>query len=488
MKKNLLPWLSVVAVFLLFLVPLSSDDMFMCLALGRRLVRLGEFGATDPYLFTLHNYPWHLWHEWLAYLIYYGLYSIAGMTGLIALKALLVTAGAALVWRATTRRGAPPALALVLAGLAVTAALPRLGDRASFFSDLLTCWLIFEFTGSRPARVRFWLPAVFLLWVQLHPAFPVGLLVLALYIAFAWKTLDAIEKRRWVIVGILCVAATAINPIGIEGLLYPLRKFTAPEWGIFRQINSEWQSTFSSPYLGVVYKSYLLAWLGASAYAGAFAIRRGSWFTAACALVLAYLALSAVRFLALGGFGAGLILAGELAGFERLRRLFASPLANGLAAASLVGGIVWAFASLNFGPRAIVEGRLVDPYIPVEAARKFLQLPPGNIFNEYDLGGLLVWELDGRMKIAAHGHIDSPALVKSKIMRFSNTREDFEEIVIGGGVEYFFVHRQTIDSQLKAGFVQELTGPRWQLIYQDELAMIFQRRPVEAKVGMQVPL
>ncbi len=246
--------LSGVAVFLLFLVPVQSDDLFMCLALGRRLLTLGEFGATDPFLFTIRNYEWHLWHEWLSYLVYFGLFAALGMTGIVVLKATMVVAATTLIWRGGRRVGAPALLVMLISLVALAIALPRIGDRASFFSDLMTCLLIYLFTSTSAPRARRWLPGLFIIWVQLHPAFPVGLLLVFLFIATSWPGWTRRERQTWVWTGALCLASTLINPLGPEGLLYPLRKFIAPEWNIFREINSEWQGTLTSPHLGRISK------------------------------------------------------------------------------------------------------------------------------------------------------------------------------------------------------------------------------------------
>lgn len=467
--------LSGVAIFLLFLFPVQSDDLFMCLALGRRLFTLGEFGATDPYLFTIQNYQWHLWHEWLSYLVYFGLFTAFGMTGLVVLKAALVVAATTLVWRGGTRAGVPALLVMLISVVALGIALPRIGDRASFFSDLMTCLLIYIFSGANATRARRWLPGLFLVWVQLHPAFPVGLLLVFLFIAANWNGWTQSERQAWAWTGVLCVAATLVNPLGLEGLIYPLRKFVAPEWQIFREINSEWQSSWTSSHLNVIYKICLSLFLSVVLLSALVQIRRRGWFPLAVAVTLTYLSLSAVRFLALGGFGGGLLLVAACTQQHWNWHRWKTRGARALALALPLAGIVWAFANTNSGPTALWRGQVISPAIPVNAARKFGELGAGNIFNEYNLGGLLVWELDGRMKIAAHGHIDSPALVRSNILRFSNTREDFEELVIERDVQYFFVHRETIDSQPLAGFVRELRGPRWQVAYQDDLAIIFAR-------------
>src|SRR5262245_34064196 len=93
--------LSVTAVLAVF--PIGEADVFMYLAIGRRMVEQGGFVATDPFIYSIPNFRWEVLHEWLLHLAAYGTYKAFGFPGLVLAKAVVVTAMAAgpllLAWR-----------------------------------------------------------------------------------------------------------------------------------------------------------------------------------------------------------------------------------------------------------------------------------------------------------------------------------------------------------------------------------------------------
>jgi hypothetical protein len=55
--------LSMASVFLATFFPARSDDLFMYLTLGQKLLS-GQLPTVDPYLFSMPDHHWHLSHEW----------------------------------------------------------------------------------------------------------------------------------------------------------------------------------------------------------------------------------------------------------------------------------------------------------------------------------------------------------------------------------------------------------------------------------------
>jgi len=474
--------LTLLAVFFRALEPVRSDDFFMYLALGRRYFELGEFGATDPFLFTIPNLPWHEWHEWLSYLLYYQLHQLGGFQAIILLRAVMVSTMAVLVWKSGERMGTPPSVNCLTTLFAFFVATERcMGDRCSAFSDLIVCGLLFALTDSRftskASKLKYFLPLVFAVWVQFHPGFLAGWALLFLFaLANIWKW-DKQELKQWLIVGGLCLLAPLLNPIGIEGLIWPVKTLTADEFKIFEELNSEWATLWGSDELAYAYKFTAISIMSVFAAVILFtSVRSRRWFPALACLILVYFGFSAIRFVSMAGFGLGILAANGMGrwnwGAMRGRIAYA-------AAAALP--IVFTILVLRgeFGPRRFLFGDPVHPAVPVKAAKVLAQLPSGNIFNEYDMGGLLAWELNGRSKIAGHPHIDRPSLVLKNYYRFSYSAKDWDEVIVRNNVEYFITHRRSVLAMPDAGWVQTLVR-NWNLIYQDELALVFQRRALKS--------
>ncbi len=473
------PALCLAAILLLALDPVRLDDFFLYITFGRRLFSLGSFGATDPFIFTIKDYHWDLWHEWLSYVVYFSTYSLGGYKGVIVLRALFVGAAAGIILRTCARGRLAPLTSVIVLAAAVYAASPRCFlDRASFFSDLFTLLVLMALTDSRftarGGQLKWLLPGLFLLWVQLHPGYVIGWFLLGLFILSCWREWDFKDRREWVIVMVLSVLMTVLNPTGLDVIFWSIHKTFAGNWGVFNQI-AEWTPSLSADFLNLPYKIFLVIYMAAVLLVTALNTRRNGWFLFAAAVTLSYLGISSARFLSLSGLGLGVLLAAGLArlnwSWAKAEFRFAGVLA--MAIPALIIGIL--SVTQDRGLRFLIFGNPLHATVPVEALHFLNGLPPGNIFNEWDLGGFLAWELDGRQKIGAHGFISDPDLVMQHIYRFSVSREGWNEIILGGDVEYFFLRRQTFERSRDAAWIKELSGPDWRPVYQDRAAVIFQR-------------
>jgi hypothetical protein len=146
----------------------------------------GRFPATDPFLFSLPSYAWHIEHEWLSYLVFYAVFRAAGFAGLVLFKTVLILIPVLLLFLLCRCQGALKLCAISAALLlAFFAGADRLLERASLFSDalLLVVLLLLYFNSRRLSATLFIIPALFLLWVNLHPGFILGLAVLWMFIA-----------------------------------------------------------------------------------------------------------------------------------------------------------------------------------------------------------------------------------------------------------------------------------------------------------------
>ena len=457
MYLNILIYL---ALFTLALVPIKLDDFFIYLVFGKRLWRDGGFGPVDTLIFTATDYQWQLWHEWLTYLYYYAMQSLGGYWGVIAARALMVTGAFGLVWRVGRRL--PAASASLILAASVWVASPRVyRDRSSIFSDLFLLLLLYFLINPRlnKSNLRWALPAFFAFWVQWHSSFVFGWFFLGLFYVTSFMGWSNRERRQWFFIGLASAIAPIFNPEFMDGVLWPIRAMFNPDWGVLGQL-TEFQPTLTAEFHTLAYKIFfgifLLAALTLSAWAGP----REGWFKLAVTLTVAYLGLRYSRMVSFTGMGLGLILMTLAPPF--IRNIY-------LPYAIAVGGIV--LAVFNFNPDPL------DRAVPLKAANFLLGLPPGNVFNEWQMGGFLAWTLDGRQKIAAHGFVSDPKLVQEKIYRFSVTREGWEDIIVKNKVRYFFISAKTYYDNPQAAWIREFNGPGWRPVYSDAAAMIFQAAP-----------
>ncbi|MGZ7040037.1 MAG: hypothetical protein ACXVJO_17810, partial [Thermoanaerobaculia bacterium] len=194
--------LLIAAVPLLALFPLHNNDLWWHLAAGKWIAAHHAVPRDDIFAWTHYMRDW-IDNEWLSELLFYGAWKGGGDRALIVLRAILFGAMAMLMRRYSGARVFPYALA---SAIALSHHWWEL--RPSVFSllGLLTMLVLMQ-------RGRWWwLPPLFLVWANLHPAFIVGMIVFA-------AILVARVIAKWGAGApagafLASVAATLVNPYG----------------------------------------------------------------------------------------------------------------------------------------------------------------------------------------------------------------------------------------------------------------------------------
>ena len=466
-------------LFLVTLAPIRLDDVFLYMTFGRILVNEGGFGLIDPLIFTISDHHWQLWHEWLSYLIYYSAYFVGGFEGLIVFRALLVTSMGLLVWRVANRAGLSSLLRLVLLAGTVYSASPRaFRDRSSAITDLFVVILLYLLTHPRitaqGSRLKWFIPALFLVWMQLHSLYLVGWFVLGLFVLSNFYGWDNLSRRDWLTILGASVLVTLINPEFIDGVLWPIRAIFHPNWGPLGEI-TEFQPTLTAEFLDMPYKIFATGFMGFTVILTALSAKQKGFFPLLVAITLTIFGLRYVRMMSMTSFGCALLIAYCWPNPILKWRFLSTRSADFTARLVSLGLVIWLCVSQDRGLRFITNGNPLHATVPHRAVDFLKTLPPGPIFNGWELGGYLAWELNGRQKIAAHGFISDPGLVEKYIYRATVTREGWDEIILRGGVEYVFLRRQIFEESRQAAWIRELESPAWRPIFVDGAAVIFQR-------------
>ncbi len=201
------------------------NDLFWHLAIARQLVHVG-FPRTDPFSFSTDAISWSP-PEWLGELVYGAAYVSIGFAG-TALVALLAIAGCyAAIARAARSVAPAPAAALAVVVLAFPAAV-HLPMRPLVLGDLLLAIVIERMFALRAGDTRglAWMPALFALWANVHPSWPMGLAIVWMH-AFALFFLGPIATRLRM--SIEPLAAAARRPLAIAALASPLAVLARPD-------------------------------------------------------------------------------------------------------------------------------------------------------------------------------------------------------------------------------------------------------------------
>lgn len=210
-------------VVFLSLFPLRNTDFWLHLAGGRALVNGPLSPSSDPFSYTAASSYW-VNHSWLSDILLYGAYQALGGPVLIVLKALLLAALAA-VMMAVRRRELGlwvPAVCTALALLPMSGRFHLQPIVLSLTLLGLTFFLLTraEVTDREPARLLWFLPPLFALWVNLDPWFFVGLLAVALYLIGQILA----QRGRWrllALVFLVSLAACLLNPFTYQAFRLP---------------------------------------------------------------------------------------------------------------------------------------------------------------------------------------------------------------------------------------------------------------------------
>jgi len=403
-----LPHFFTIAIFLTMLIaaiqPVSDPDFWWHLTTGNWILGHHAVPHQDLYTFTVHDHRW-ITHEWLSEVLMSALYAI-GRLPLVSLVFGAVTAtGFLLVYRAIDRR-----VNFVIAGLAlalgVAAANPIWGPRIQMITFALTAltylW-VKRFCEGR-SRALYLLPAIMLLWVNLHAGFVLGYAILGIalfvegvrYLVRRPGAMPLPRLRAMAAILAASVAVAIVNPNGWDIYLYPFQTGGSPEQ---QRLIVEWFSPNFQMSQIWAFEAMIFLIIGGLALARRIEPRQFLLL-----LVGLGLALHSVRNLSFFMLVSVPALADytqqareriSLRWPRRVPKTTPVTFALNVLMIALVLAIVAAASVPSLVQR--VDGKLMARDFPIKAADFLVQHPPpGHMLNVYGWGGYLIFRLDAR--------------------------------------------------------------------------------------------
>ncbi len=215
---------------------------------GDLILATGSVPRTDPFSFTRLGEAWFAW-EWLSDVLFAVLHQAIGLKGVVLLAGVLISSFATLLLRHAVWAGANMFAALAVTLLAVGASSVHFLARPHLFTLVLfaaAMWLLDR--DRRVGGYAVWLLVpLTVLWTNLHGGF------LALVASLGLLTLGAAGEtllksqaapgwsgvRRYALLTASCLAASAMNPYGIN-LHKHVWAYLHSEW--IRNVVQEFQS------------------------------------------------------------------------------------------------------------------------------------------------------------------------------------------------------------------------------------------------------
>ena len=489
------------AVFTLGIEKVADFDAWTHLALGRQIVQHRGFPASEQFNFPSLDTPYYN-SEWLFGLVFYLAYLAAGLAGVILLKASIVTVAFFFLFKDSllpqdepSRRPLGVVAATVVLTLILLMVRHRIVERPDIALMVFLAFTIYALNAYvyEERRYLYLLPALQLLWVNMHPSIVVGAVPLVAFLfggqlqrllheRFGMElpgTPSKSQLRTIAVVFAAVLAASLLNPYGIGAFLAPF-KLAASTW--LRDEIAELQAPkFSDLYGAPFIVTALLVLIFI------LSIRRLSLTSVLLVVPFVYLGLSAKRFI----FLLAIVSAPVVARHLRLLAGRLSPdwahrlsLPAGLFALSLmvaVTGLSLARAGPFFDPIAIPGfGINYEPF--PEGALRYLDRigMTGKLFNEFSWGGYIVWRdypkripiIDGRGHVPP-GLLDEVHVAQTAPASLNRLQKKF-------GFDVAVVKYPPRETEVLSDALPDidlaLTSPNWALVYWDDLSLLYLRR------------
>ncbi|MCW5879143.1 MAG: hypothetical protein KIS80_09800 [Anaerolineales bacterium] len=481
--RNFVITLLFLCVFYMGLNTPLDPDTWWHLRAGEAVLQTGTIPKTDSYSFTRAGEPWlYPSMAWLSQVQLYAVYSLLGLGGLNLWAAVLVTLAFAFIYKAMS---GPPLLRAFVLVLAVTASGLYWAARPYMVSFVLSAaflWILEDYRWKRANRLL-WLPLLMAVWVNSHPGFAMGFLIVATYLfpqLLAWlvglwrRQPDAETPRQLKQLGLLVLGlllGACLNPSGPAMLAYP---FQTVSIGVLQDHIIEWQSPNFHALNTLPFALLLFLTLGVVGASGL-----GLALTDFLLLAgFGYMSLLAARNIPAFALAAPLVLARHAeAGLARLARQFAwqpgPPITarwtRGLHLAVVLLGVlvIGLKAAEHFDEQTRAE-RLASN-LPIGAVEYLhQQRPEGRLFNSYNWGGYLIWALP-EYPVFTDGRTD---LYGDELLT------DWLDVVRADPGWQFLLESYAIDLILLEKhwpIVPLLPFYDWQVLYEDEISILYGR-------------
>ncbi len=472
--------------------PVSDNDFFWHLKTGEWIMQHRSLPTVDEFTFPERppltaNEQFFLKQYWLGEVLYYLFYAGGGWTGIFVMRFMV----AALLFYVLLIREHGDGI--LYGGLLVIFAVLFLSryplERPQIFSFIFFGALLHileEYIGSagrRPLLLQMLaVSCIMILWANTHGGFIIGVGVIVLYvllegIKFVHPALGPMAGRRYaglVAVGAMGMGASLLNPNG-AGVLH---------------------LTFTTPLLAMTNMEYLSMFVQLTQY--------GNYLVLADLLVMAlalagiaanYRNINITELPLVAGTGYYAFLHVRFTPFFLIAVLplisrnfsFALPVSwlrrfVMVVAATLV---LYFLPQEIHNPLDIAAGRLVDEYrMPVQAAEFVAaQGLKGNMYNDVDWGGYLIWRFAPGRKVFIDGRIPPPQVywdaLAINLAYAGGESPKWKSLLNKYGVAFVIIPRLgPPEGPLNVAYA--LTeDPEWVPVFADQTALVFLRNSPE---------
>ena len=512
------------SISLLFFNKIFTSDYGIHLSVGKHFVETGKVPDKEFLIYPVLGQP--MSYEELGFqAILYTVYRFVGSDGVSVFVWMMATLSFLFIYKSLRARDINPYIALFTMLLFAMPFRIRLQPRPEIIAYFFTSFLmyacsLFYYKGNR--KIIYTFPFVFLLWANIHPSTLAGLGTLG---AFGTQSLVVIYRDRFdkislknnlfIPLGIFVLSflATFLSKHGLDSVLTPLRLMANPDQmtGI-SEMTSIVNSAFYPHY------KYLLALTIAFGAAGlvCFRIRihdiilavYGMRLPLKVARGMAFMSIFTIPLVAQSFDGilrrireyldrrgeAGMKARTKAAnGKETSKKKQGKKEAPSLAAPRalrtpivlawlvFLGSVGYGSYSIGVGTKDLVENGigLTEHKFSLKSGEFLRNLDiQGNMFNFFDLGGFVEWQVSPRKLTFIDGRAGTTFREHQMI---TGAVGDFENLFDKYNITYI-VTKVVDSSGTILPFIRYLTeSPKWELVFADGLAVVYVRSIPENK-------
>lgn len=485
-------WLKLAGFFCLgglFLVFLTEKINLTTADLGRHLANgelfwqgenRGAFLKTNFYSYTNSDFSF-INHHWASGVLFFLIWKIFGFGGVHLFFLLLAFSAFGIFFYLAQKKGGyfwTFIFSLLL--------IPLLAQRQEVRPEIFGClfggiFFLLLWGSGRKIFSSNWLwllPFFQLLWINLHISFFLGILILGIFLfqsgldGFRGKDFFLFKKISGIFLA--CLASLFLNPNGFRGVIYPLQIFNNFGYALAENKSIRFLENFGmkNPNFFLL-KIVLLLLFGSFIWIVWKKRKSFSWADFFLATVFSVMALSALRNMSLFAFFAWPILA---ANFRKifLQKINLDP---AVFSAGLLSWVVLIF--LVYNPLAKGNWGLGLVEKNNASAEFFLgQNIQGPIFNNYDIGGYLIFHLKNKEKVFVDNRPEAyPAeFFQQTYIPMQEDQKVWQEMATRHGFNSVFFYRHDLTPWGQKFLVSLVDDPSWAPVFVDDYAIIFLKR------------
>lgn len=460
-------------------INLTDADLGRHLKNGEIILNTFKIPETNFYSYTYPNYPF-VNHHWGSGIIFYLIKQGFGFLG-ISIFFILLSLITFLILFDLARTYSNFYIASLVALILIPLITFRTEIRPEVFSYFFTAlffWILSKYKENKLTfKWLFILPFLEFFWVNLHIYFPLGIALIAIFMIDQVKDLKKIKNLGLVI--FVSVLATILNPLGLKGVLYPIHIFDNYGYRLLEnqtfffieKLLSYPPALFFKIGLGLLVISFLYyLWI-------IYKNRRPiSISLVVLNIGFAYLGILAVRNFTIFGLFALVLICSNIGNFKNWGKTLNNSSFNFLSFPLILVAALIFLIILNpafFQNRQVSLGLASNNLSAIDFFKT--QKIKGPIFNNYDIGGYLIYGLYPKEKVFVDNRPEAyPASFFQDIyIPMQEKAEVWQKVDSQYKFNTIFFNRLDLTPWGQAFLISRIKDQNWAPIFVDNYTIIF---------------